>query len=140
MTTIEEQMEEEIQNLLKEMQNEKFDSEKYQKMTSRLKDLQEALKQESERSYLAKRAESDEQKADYEYQKLEVEREALEVEIEKLKQEKKGHFWDIAKEVVKGVIFVGANVIIGGLLIMANNSGETLPPFANKVLNGWKLR
>lgn len=138
--TIEEQLEEEIKNLLKEMQNEKFDSEKYQRMTARLKDLQEALKQESGRSYLIKRAESDEQKADYEYQKLEVEREALEIEIEKLKQEKKSHFWDIVKEAFKGVVFVGSNIVIGTLLIMANNSGETLPPFAQRVIEGKKLR
>lgn len=138
--TIEERLEEEIQNLLKEMANEKFDSEKYQRMAARLKDLQEALKQESGRNYLTKRAESDDQKADYEYQKLEVEREALEVENEKLKQEKKEHFWDIVKEVVKGVVFVGANVVVGTLLIMANNSGETLPPFAQRIIEGKKLR
>lgn len=138
--TIEERLEEEIQNLLKEMSNEKFDSEKYQRMAARLKDLQEALKQESGRNYLAKRAESDDQKADYEYQKLEVEREALEVEMEKLKQEKKGHFWDIVKEVIKGVIFVGSNVALATFLFMANNSGESLPPFAQKVIEGKKLR
>lgn len=137
---IEERLEEEIQKLLEEMSEERFDSEKYQKMSSRLQELQATLNQESERLYLAKRAESEIQKSDSDYQKMELERAALDIEMEKLKQTRRGHFWDLVKEGVKGVIFVGANVAVGALLIMANNSGESLPPFANKVLNGWKFK
>lgn len=137
--TLKERLEEELNELLSQMHGEPCDSQEYGKLLDRASGLEKLLSDESERIANERKVELQEQSVDQELQRLEIERERLETANAELVIQKRAKIFEIVKTVLGGIVFVGANAAVIMLSIMANNSGEALPPIAQKVIGGYRL-
>ena len=137
---IQEKLEEELNELLLELRGEPYDTQEYGKLLARAGDLEKLLSDETERANNLRKVEIQEMTYDQELQRLEIERAKLELSQSELLSKKREKIFEIIKTVIGGIVFVGANVAVIMLSIMANNSGETLPPIAQKVIgSGYRL-
>lgn len=134
-----EAMEKELEELLNELSCEQVGTEKYKKLLESIENLQKILNMETERQNDILRAKAEEARVDNESMRLDIEREQLEIEKVKVKQSKAQNAWDLVKEGFKGFVYVLSSAAVIGTTIVINNSGESLPPVAQKFLNGKKL-
>ena len=140
----EDKLSEEIGRLLDRYSAMDPKSDDSARVLERIKVLQGVLNQESERKNNQIELKLDAKKLDADNEKLLIESEKNQIMREqeegKRKQSRKDKIFQTALEILKGVVFVGANGALVLLTIMANNSGESLPPFASKVIGGLKWR
>ena len=112
--------------LTEELKQTNPETEEYEMLLQRLARVQNALASETQRMN--------------DTQRLELEKESNNIKCAEIIAEKKKPWWQVALEVLKGVVFVAANGAVILLGIRANNSGEVLPKIVDKVIKPKDLR
>ena len=132
----------ELENRLNAMTDKT--SESYGIIFREYQDLMKTIKDETERLNSIEKVKQDSERLEIERDKNELNaqqaRLSADLEEEKLRQDQKSFVRDVGKELVKGLVWLGVNGLLVYGMIRFNNSGETLTPFENKVINPFRLK
>lgn len=138
---IEDKLVEELNKLLDRLSCMDPKSDDYKTVTERITTIQGVLANETERKNSIIELKRDEKKLAIENDKIEIESVRIEIEQQKLEMESKSGFkcWirDIGSDILKTGLKVVGIVAIMGFGVMLSNSGEVLPPIAQKYI-GWR--
>lgn len=138
---IEEKLVKELDKLLDRLSCMDPKSDDYRAVSERIKVIQDVLANETERKNSILELKRDERKLAIENDKIELENVKIEIEQQKLEMESKSGFRCWLREVGSDILKTGLKVVgivaVMGFGVMLSNSGEVLPPIAQKYI-GWR--
>lgn len=133
---LEDKLKQEAEKLIDRLSCMDPKSEDYRNVADRLKSIQEVLMKETDRTNSVLELKRDEKR-------LDLDNERFAFEIEEAEQKRKTSFKDrifqIGMEIEKALLYVGGTAAVMVVSVMISNSGEVLPSFAAKFINGRKF-